>query len=370
MARTPEFKRSLDRLLGFSAAVPLSRRPRRMPDGQGRVVLVQPTAIGDTLISSGAVAAIARRFARAEVIMAHGANNAVAATLIDAPLKLVQFDFGNILNATSTLRALKPDIVIDLTPWPYVTALAARLTPAWSAGFQPPFGLRGRYFDLAVPHLDDRHEIENLRAMATALGAEGADEMAIRRNPQTRPANIEAGDLVLFHVSAGGSGAASKAWPDAHWIALLRALVADGWRVGFTGAPADEKQITPILAEAGLPEDCAFSLAGRMKLDALAELLAHAQLLVSIDTGVLHLAAAVNGRAIGLHGPTLSARWGCLSRQARSLDAPHAAGGFIKYGWEKHPQAMEVMLSLTPERVIAAAREMLTARVVGRARAM
>ncbi len=361
MARTSELKRSLDRVLGSSAALVLTRRPRRMPDRPRRIVLVQPTAIGDTLISSGAVAAIARRFPMAEIMMAHGANNAIAAKLIDAPLKLAEFDFGNIVNAASRLRALKPDVVVDLTPWPYATALAARLTPAWSAGFQPPFGLRGRYFDLAVPHLDSRHEMENLSTMAKALGAEGDDEMAIRRNPRIRPTNIKVADLVLFHVSAGGSGAASKAWPDAYWIALLRALVADGWRVGFTGAPADEKQIAAILAAAGLREDHAFSLAGQMKLDALAELLAEARLLVSIDTGVLHLAAAVNARAIGLHGPTSSTRWGCISRRARSLDAPHPAAGFIKYGWEKHPQAIEVMLSLTPDKVIAVAREMLGA---------
>ena len=93
-----------------------------------------------------------------------------------------------------------------------------------------------------------------------------------------------------------------------------------------------------------------------------AELLAEVPLLISVDTGVLHLSAAVSGRAIGLHGPTHAARWGSVSPAALGLDSPHPAGGFVQYGWEDHPQAEEIMPMLTPERVLSAALDKLEAQ--------
>jgi ADP-heptose:LPS heptosyltransferase len=79
----------------------------------------------------------------------------------------------------------------------------------------------------------------------------------------------------------------------------------------------------------------------------------------------LHLSAAVQGRALGLHGPTVARRWGSVSPAARGLDAPHPAGGFVNYGWEEHARAEEIMETLRPEMVIEAARAMLAANRPG-----
>ena len=366
MARSSELTRRLDRLVGKTVAAtigPLHRR-RPMPHEPRRIAVIQPTAIGDTLIGSGCVAALARRFPDAELIVAHGPSNAAAVRMLAAPVRAVEIRFANPAKGAWHLRKLQPDMIVDLTPWPYATAMAARLSAAWSAGFVPDGSRRGRLFDLAVPHRTDRHEIENLMAMAEALDADVGRHMAIRREPSARPTDLDPHGLVLCHVSAGGARAAAKSWPVAHWVALVHGLVGRGYRVGFTGAPADLPAAASILGQAGLPQDRAFSLCGRLSLAALAELLAEVPLLVSVDTGVLHLSAAVDGCAIGLHGPTKAARWGAVSVRARGLDAPHPAGGYILYGWEDHPAELDIMSTLAPERVLAAADEMLAPQLL------
>lgn len=336
-----------------------------MPEVVRKILLIQPTAIGDTLISSGAVQAIGERFAGSELIIAHGPNNKPAVNLLAAPVTPVSIAFTNPATATREMRALAPDIVIDLTPWPYATALCARLSGVWSAGFAPAINRRGQLFDLAVEHRTDRHEIGNLRALAHALGADSDCAMAIRRAAVDLPDDLAVERLVLVHASAGGARALAKGWPVGHWAELVQGLVADGWQVGFTGVAADLATVEPILAAAGLPASQAFSLCGRLSLAQLAQLLGDTPLLISVDTGVLHLSAAVEGRSIGLHGPTFARRWGSLSSRARGLDAPHAAAGFIHYGWEEHPEAAAIMPSLAPAVVLAEARQMLAEALPG-----
>jgi len=352
----------MDQRGGQVVASLLGRRRGDMPVAPRRIVAIQPTAIGDTLIGSGMLAALARRHPEAEVIVAHGAANAAAVKMLAAQIRGMNVGFGNPLRAVRTLRALHADMIVDLCPWPFATALAARLSAPWVAGFAPEINGRGALFDLAVPHRTDRHESANLVAMAEALDATVDAPMEIARAPEALPGDLSPDNLVLLHVSAGGSRAAAKAWPEAHWVALAQGLVAAGYRVGFTGVDADAAQVDPILEALGVPDDRAVSLCGTLSLASLAEVLAVVPLLVSVDTGVLHLSAAVEGRALGLHGPTRAARWGSISPHATGLDTPHPEAGFINYGWEEHPRAMEMMPALTPDRVLETALDCLQAQ--------
>jgi len=362
MARSSKLTRALDQTLGALATQVLSRAPRPIPKNPRKILFIQPTAIGDTLIGSGAVEAIARCFPRAQLVIAHGPSNKLAVKMLSAEVEPVEIGFNNPVKAVRAVRALAPDMIIDMTPWPYTTALVARLSGVWSAGFAPAINIRGKLFDLAVEHRTDRHEIENLRALAYGLGATGDCCMAIRREAGDLPPDLGVERLVLAHVSAGGARAAAKSWPIAHWADLTRALAADGWRVGFTGVSADATAVNAVLAKTDLPEDQVFSLCGKLSLAQLAELLARVPLLVSVDTGILHLSAAVEGRAIGLHGPTYSKRWGSVSSRAIGLDAPHPAAGFINYGWEDQPHSESIMPSLAAETVIAEARAILASK--------
>ncbi|WP_217579044.1 hypothetical protein, partial [Mesorhizobium sp. GbtcB19] len=72
--------------------------------------------------------------------------------------------------ALRALRAANLDLVIDLTPWPNLTAILARLSAPGAVGFAPPDEARGSIFDIAVEHRGDRHELDNLAAMARVFG--------------------------------------------------------------------------------------------------------------------------------------------------------------------------------------------------------
>ena len=64
-----------------------------------------------------------------------------------------------------------------------------------------------------------------------------------------------------------------------------------------------------LIASCGGPSNRLASIAGRFGIGELIDVLAAARCVVSVNTGVMHLGAAVGTWTIALNGPTSSARW-------------------------------------------------------------
>jgi ADP-heptose:LPS heptosyltransferase len=339
----------------LGAAVPvlaLLNRHRPLPIAPQRIGIIQPAAIGDTFIASGAVAAITRRYPAAQVFLFHGTTNAAAVSMIDAPITPILCDFSRPDRVLAILRSHHLDLVVDQTPWPNLTAVLARLSAACTVGFAPRGTSRGRLFDVPIPHRTDRHELDNLEAMADAFGATGVYRMQLRIKACSAARDLLLRRTVICHLAAGGTRAQEKAWPLQYWAILCSRLMELGYIPLFTGVAADQRVVDELRDRLGDRGGSTISLCGKVPLNELGDLLARVHAVVSVDTSLLHLAGAVDARVYGLHGPTSSRRWGARSRRARSFDSPHPAAGFIAYGIETHPAAMEVMKALTPDLVL------------------
>ena len=304
---------------------------------------------------SGLVAHLHKLYPAAEVHVFHSAFNSGAVPFLVPDAIGHRCDFNNPRAALRELRASRLDVLINCAPWTQLTALLTSLS-----GAMVTFGFRSKgqgihpAFDFTVPYRGDRHEIANHHAMAEMFGP--LDEYRLTVRPlQRAPAKaLPYSKLVLMHATPGGSAATPKSWPPGQWAELIRRLTDQGLVVAFTGTQADQPAIVSILDAAGVAGDCAFSLAGDLNLTELAYALDHARLLVTVDTGVAHLAAALNARVVGLHGPTRFARWGACNPRAVGINSPHAAAGYIHFGFESHPQQDEIMSMISVDTVAAA----------------
>ena len=110
--------------------------------------------------------------------------------------------------------------------------------------------------------------------------------------------------LVAFQAGASGL---QRAWSLDHFAALGRALRAgadtDIALVGDVRERERTEQLAAMIAEDGNPSPI-LNLAGRTSLKLLPAALAECDLLVSNDTGTIHIAAAVGTRALGLYFST------------------------------------------------------------------
>jgi heptosyltransferase-1 len=115
-----------------------------------------------------------------------------------------------------------------------------------------------------------------------------------------------------------GAAYAAKRWPPEHFAALGSMLIANGYGLVITGAPA-ESTIARTLGEAvGRPS---LVTAGKLSFRETIALLPFTKGCVTGDTAIMHAAAALKVRAYALFGPTNPVETG-----------PYGPGHFVLYG--------------------------------------
>jgi len=159
-------------------------------------------------------------------------------------------------------------------------------------------------------HAVDRNRM--LSGLALGYAPRGAPDYGLDRG---RLAVAGGGYAVLLHATAR----APKQWPEAHWIALGKTIAGRGLDLVLpwgTQAERDRSErIAAALPRARVPE--------RRPLDEVARLIAGATVVVGVDTGLLHLAAALGvplvaifaGSKPGLTGPVGSGSIAVLGAQ-------------------------------------------------------
>lgn len=154
----------------------------------------------------------------------------------------------------------------------------------------------------------------------------------------------------------------SKNWPLAHFAALAHTLLEDpGVSLDLLGSAAD-RAVCEHLAS-GLPADRVRNLAGTLSLIELGSRLQALDLLISNDSGPVHLAAAVGTRTLVLFGPTDPARTGPYGEGHRVLSAPPPCAPC--YRRHCRVQGHLCLTEILPEQVAGVARSMLSARKRG-----
>ncbi|MEA2934756.1 MAG: heptosyltransferase [Variibacter sp.] len=132
---------------------------------------------------------------------------------------------------------------------------------------------------------------------------------------RTRRQLRDGSPVVAFAPGAVGS---SKRWPLEHYAELARKLGESGYAVWILGGPAEAELAREI---AQLSGRTATDLTGPDLRDAVLGLAA-ADLAVSNDSGLLHVAAAIGTPTIGIFGPTSSWHWAPLNPLAGTVQLP------------------------------------------------
>ncbi|GAA1534384.1 glycosyltransferase family 9 protein [Kribbella lupini] len=142
----------------------------------------------------------------------------------------------------------------------------------------------------------DEHEVDRwCRLVRDAGGSCSPEDLRL-------DVRVEASGAVLVHP---GAASVARQWPPDRWVAVVTALQDAGRPVVVTGGPAEQELCRLVSKPTGCED-----LSGLLDLDSLAETVAGAELLISGDTGVAHLATAVGTPTVTLFGPTPPTLWG------------------------------------------------------------
>jgi heptosyltransferase-3 len=327
------------------------RGGRTVPTGWRTIGLVKTVGIGDIVLLSGVIHDIRVTRPDARIVLFVSANNAGFAQLLDDVDSVVVLPVRNIPEAVRLVRSEHCDVVVDFGAWPRLESLFTALSGArCTVGMRTPGQHRHAAYDVVVDH-GTGHEIDNYRRLAAGAGIDSTSgprlhAAADARNPHPAP-------YVVLHLWPGGANFEERSWPTDRWRAVAAAMNGRGYDVVLTGGPGDVEPNGALVREWRAGGVRVESVAGTTPAETLVWL-AFANGVISVNTGVMHLAAAVGTPVVSLNGPTPVRRWGSIGSPSRAVVSPLVPDGYTNLGFEQDDRYRDAMSAITVETVVEA----------------
>jgi len=373
------------------------RRSRPAAGTIRRILVLRLERIGDLLMSLPALHALRERAPHAVIDLVVGRWNQSLARQVagidsvetmDAPWLAREpgsAGWPALRRQARNWRTRHYDLAINLEGDIRSTFVMSHAGARWCAGFGMAGG--GPLLDEDVLFDPGSHTAVNgVRLVRAALGeiagrqawpAEGLDAAArLPRAALTIPpsAREEAGTLLA--AAAGlprerplvglhlGAGRAIKEWPASRMADVGAWAVRErGAALVLTGSASDRAAADEVRRRLPQPATV-IDLVGAADLPALAAVLSRLSLVVTPDTGPMHLAAVVGTPVVAVFGPSSPDRWGPLSLDCRivRIDLPCSPCNRIRNPPARcQGQTPDCLAGIPAAQVIAAAAELLQA---------
>ena len=300
----------------------LTNRPPKAVD---RILIVRLSALGDVVLSSGLIPSLLSHWPEARItwlveapaapLLKHNPRLHEVIVLPTTHWKSLwragkRFQaLREIWRFRACLRAASFDLVID------PQGLLKSGLMAWFTGAPRRVNLKPRESSQYLMHESVRPMLpaagelplvaHEYRDLAVYLGADGSSyrmDLAVGElaQSQARSRLKDAKVGPKYAVLAAFTTRPQKHWIESHWAGLADGLLAQGLTPLLLGGPSDLTAAQRIAAShAGI-----LNLVGEFKLDETVAIISEASLLIGVDTGLSHMAIALNIPTVALFGST------------------------------------------------------------------
>lgn len=278
------------------------RAPRRRPEHPARILVAHHLLLGDTILLAPLLAKLRARYPAAEIVLTMPLP--MLPLYAARPYGVTVWPFG--LRRVDTLAAMFGHDGFDLAIVPGDNRhswLAAALRAKWivaHAGDRPFY--KNWPVDEALPYPDTPAGMGDIFAQLVEGPAPPPFRAGDWPAPSYAPFDRPSKPYAVLHVGASNP---LRYWPAERWLALAAWLREQSLEVVWTGGPKEA-----AIVEAIDPERRYRSYAERLDLAQLWALIAGAEVFVSPDTGVAHLARLTGTRSVTLFGPGSVALFG------------------------------------------------------------
>lgn len=270
------------------------------------ILIIRPGGIGDAVLLAPALSNLKNIYPTTHITILAERRNVGVFSLIPDVDQLYCYDSpAEFWQAVSR----KYDVVIDSEQWHRLSAVVVRLVRApIKIGFAT--NERHRMFTHTLTYSHDEYEVFNFkRLLEPLIGVSEQTEVAIPF--LTIPPAATATAEKLLETLSGkpfitifpGASIPERCWGAGRFRAVADALVQKGYEVVVVGGAVDQADAQIIAGSIGL------NLAGRSSLAETAAVIARSALLVSGDSGVLHIAVGLGIPTVSLFGPGRARKW-------------------------------------------------------------
>ncbi len=348
-----------------------------------KILIVKTSAIGDVIHTLPALNCLRRHYpearidwlveeAASEAVIGHRAVDRVLVSRRKSWIKLIKS--GRFLAAgrdfyrlVRELRATRYDLLLDfqglLKSGIFVFWARARRKVGFGPGMEHAEASWLFLNERLPPVAMDQHAIQRELQLLAAIGipcqevafafpVRDEDQKQVRRRLAKLGAEPSEPLVAINPLTT---------WPSKHWLNERFAAVADrlvemGVRVVFTGGLGEAPVIAEKIIAVMRHRDKAINLAGRTSLKELAALYGMVRVVVTTDTGPMHVAAAMGAPVVALFGPTAPWRTGPYGDKHRVLRAGLACSPCFK---RECAFGHECMFKLGVDRVMTEIKSLL-----------
>jgi len=320
-------------------------------------LIIRPGGIGDAVLLAPAIRTLKTKYPKAHITILAEQRNADVFSLITGVDNVLCYDRPH--EFLQTMRGCY-DVVIDTEQWHRLSAIVARLIQApVKIGFNT--NERRRMFTHLVPYSHDEYEVDSFTHLLMPLGI-NEENVDISAPFLTIPeaASDKANSLLEplngnpFVVIFPGASITERRWGTDRFGAVATILSDKGFKVVVVGGSIDRADGDSIARVGGL------NLAGETSLPETAAVIANSRLVISGDSGVLHIAVGLDIPTVSLFGPGIAAKWAPRSDKHIVLNSQQTCSPCTKFGTTPPcPHNARCMKEITADQVVEAAVKLL-----------
>lgn len=319
------------------------------------ILVVKPSGIGNMIMFTPALQVFRQLMPEVSItVVCYPAEAAIVREIVE---KMILLESRDILTGAPNARELDDKVgpgEYDLAVYPPFTNLAG----------PTPHLKRVIPYHISHPQVsfEHRHEVMHNLDIVSLMGWKGEPppmwvpvDSKAGRDLSKKTIGIHIGSSATIHMK-------KKRWPLHYWATLIDSLPQD-YNVVFVGCEEEEDDVSRLSDLLGVRgKDSLTSFVGKLDLEQTAGVIKGCALFISNDSGLMHMASAVNTPVIGIFGPTLPSKnrpWGRpeTNRVVRAeLDcSPCYSKPEILF---KCPE-QRCLLEVTPEKVLDAANALI-----------
>jgi ADP-heptose:LPS heptosyltransferase len=338
----------------------LGKRRTSINQKTEKVLVIRPGGIGDAALLLPALKILKDVIPATQVHILCEPRN--AGVFAHSPFISKIFNY-NRLGDLKKIREIEYDRIFDTEQSHFLTGtLVALLKGYRKIGFATEG--RERAYDVSVEYFQDQYEAESFFRLFAA-GIENWPEKFQLQPPYFSPTNqeMEKVDALLADIKREivcmfpGASIKERLWPIDRWSKVADELWKMGRQPIIIGGRAEIDMSQKIMATANSP---VLNLCGRLSLSETTALFERSRLLISTDSGILHIGAMCNTPTVSLFGPGIVDKWGPKGERHRIINKNFECGPCTKFGTTPPcPNKQKCMSEITSNEVIDAGIDLL-----------
>ncbi|MCX5781726.1 MAG: glycosyltransferase family 9 protein [Elusimicrobia bacterium] len=363
--------KSLDRYIGISLIWFLglfTHKSKKLPEKIDSILIIKLSALGDTILLMPILRALRDKYPKAKITAICTKINLDVLKVCPYINEVLIINIRNLVfNPFSIIKLFKNkkfDLALDFDQWTRISPLLAFFSGAlYRIGFKTNNQYRHYLYTHFVEHSQTKHELDCFADILKVLEIKNinknlefwVDDASKHHSEKLLLENgLKQGDaFIVFHPETPLHGG-QRQWPAEKYVELGKKLSElNKFKILIAGTEIEKEQNSKIV-NALLPN--AF-LMHSLSLGEYAAILSKAKMFISGNTGIMHLASALNIPVIALHGPTNPKKWGPLGNKSRVIKSKAECSPCLYLGFEYGCKTNKCMQDISVDEVFEEAKK-------------